>query len=77
MDLQMPVMDGFEATKAIRALADRKKADIPILAVTANTSKEDMENTMAAGMNGHFAKPLDIDKLLEALAVIFQQNGES
>ena len=77
MDLQMPVMNGFEASKAIRALKDEKKANIPILAVTANTSPEDVKNTLAAGMNGHFAKPLEIDKLLEALAEIFKQKEVS
>lgn len=68
MDLQMPVMDGFEATKTIRNLDDPAKSGIPVLAVTANTSEEDVRNTQAAGMNGHLAKPLEIDKLLDMLA---------
>ncbi len=75
MDLQMPVMNGFEAARAIRALDDPDKANIPILAVTANTSEEDIRNTMAAGMNGHFAKPLEIEKLLAALAEVFEKGG--
>lgn len=75
MDLQMPVMNGFEAARAIRALDDPDKANIPILAVTANTSEEDIRNTIAAGMNGHFAKPLEIEKLLAALAEVFEKGG--
>ena len=68
MDLQMPVMNGFEAARAIRAMEDPTKAGIPIVAVTANTSEEDVQNTRAAGMNGHVAKPLELDRLLQALA---------
>ena len=75
MDLQMPVMNGFEAARAIRALDDPDKANIPILAVTVNTSEEDIRNTIAAGMNGHFAKPLEIEKLLAALAEVFEKGG--
>ena len=67
MDIQMPVMDGYEATKIIRKLDDPKKSEIPILAMTANVFDEDKRRTAAAGMNGHIAKPIDIDHLLETL----------
>ena len=67
MDIQMPVMDGYAATKAIRGLKDRKLAEIPILAMTANAFKEDEEAAMEAGMNGHIAKPIDIQDLTDKL----------
>lgn len=67
MDIQMPVMDGYEATKLIRALDDHGKCEIPILAMTANVFDEDKRRTAAAGMNGHLSKPIDIDHLLETL----------
>ena len=67
MDIQMPNMNGYEATKAIRQL-DRKDAkSIPILAMTANAYREDVENAFAAGMNGHLAKPIDISEVIIAL----------
>ena len=59
MDVQMPAMNGYEATKAIRALNDSQKAAIPIIAMTANAFEEDKRNAIAAGMNGHIAKPID------------------
>ncbi|MBQ2659041.1 MAG: amino acid permease [Erysipelotrichaceae bacterium] len=67
MDIQMPIMDGYAATKAIRSLRDKKLADIPILAMTANAFKEDEEAAMEAGMNGHIAKPIDIQDLTDKL----------
>lgn len=67
MDIQMPVMDGYAATRAIRSLKDRKLADIPILAMTANAFKEDEEAAMEAGMNGRIAKPIDIQDLTDKL----------
>ena len=63
MDIQMPNMDGYTATRRIRALEDDKKAVIPILAITANAFKEDRDRATEAGMNGHIAKPLDAAKL--------------
>ena len=63
MYLQMPVMDGYEATEIIREL----DADIPIIALTANVMKEDIERTKAVGMNEHLHKPVDINKLFSIL----------
>ncbi len=76
MDVQMPVMDGYEATRRIRALADPAKSSIPILAMTANVFEEDRRNAMEAGMNGHIAKPLDISKLMHTLQEVFQNQEE-
>ena len=62
MDIQMPNMDGYKATRCIRHLQDIKKAEIPIIAMTANAFQEDAEKCIAVGMNAHLAKPLDIEK---------------
>lgn len=70
MDIQMPIMDGYEATKKIRALADPKLANLPIIAMTANAFSEDVKAALNAGMNAHIAKPIDIPKMLETLAKI-------
>ncbi len=67
MDIQMPVMNGYEATKAIRKFKNKQIANIPILAMTANAFEEDKKAAKEAGMNGHLAKPIDIPKLIEAL----------
>ena len=64
MDIQMPVMGGYEATENIRALDNKDLADIPILAMTANAFAEDIKKAADAGMNGHIAKPIDVDQLL-------------
>ncbi len=71
MDIQMPVMDGYRTAETIRSFEDRKKAGIPILALTANAFQEDFERAMQAGMNGHVAKPLEASKLLRAIADFF------
>ncbi len=67
MDVQMPRMNGYDATKAIRALEDPGLADIPIVAMTANAFEEDRKLALASGMNAHIAKPIDMKKLLEVL----------
>ncbi len=67
MDVQMPVMGGYEATRVIRNLDNPKLANIPILAMTANAFEEDRKEALRCGMNGHIAKPIDIEKLLETL----------
>lgn len=67
MDIQMPNMDGYEATKCIRHLQDIKKAEIPIIAMTANAFQEDAEKCIAVGMNAHLAKPLDIKKVEQTI----------
>ena len=72
MDIQMPNMDGYKATQVIRNIEDEKLANIPILAMTANAFEEDRQNALKAGMNGHIAKPVDINKLIEALTQVFK-----
>ncbi|MCL2677966.1 MAG: response regulator, partial [Clostridiales bacterium] len=67
MDVQMPEMDGYEATRTIRALGLPNAKDIPIIAMTANVFREDVEKCLAAGMNGHVGKPLDIADVLRQL----------
>ena len=73
MDIQMPRMDGYKATQAIRHLPDKDKACIPIVAMTANAFEEDKRDAVAAGMNGYIAKPIQIDKLLSMLAEVLRQ----
>lgn len=73
MDVQMPVMNGYDATKAIRGLDDPAKAQIPIIAMTANAFEEDREEAMSVGMNGYVAKPIDIKKLMETLDAILRK----
>ena len=72
MDIQMPKMDGYKATQTIRNLSDQEKACIPIIAMTANAFEEDKRAAIAAGMNGHIAKPIQVDKLLSILAEIIR-----
>lgn len=67
MDVQMPVMDGYEATEKIRQLPDKALADIPIIAMTANAFTEDKEEALKSGMNGHISKPIDVHVLFETL----------
>ena len=73
MDIQMPQMNGYKATQAIRNLPDKDKACIPIIAMTANAFEEDKRDAIAAGMNGHVAKPIQVDKLLSTLVEIMMK----
>ena len=74
MDIQMPQMDGYKATRVIRRLPDKDKACIPIIAMTANAFEEDKRKAIAAGMNDHIAKPIQVDKLLSTLKTILTEN---
>ena len=67
MDIQMPNMDGYKAAQVIRHLPDKKKASIPILAMTANAFAEDRKKALDMGMNGHIAKPIDVQEVQDAL----------
>ena len=67
MDIQMPVMDGYEATRQIRSLEDKVLANIPVIAMTANAFSEDVRKAHDAGMNGHIAKPIDVDNMINTL----------
>ena len=73
MDIQMPQMDGYKATQAIRHLPDKDKACIPIVAMTANAFEEDKKKAFKAGMNAHIAKPIQVDKLLSILSEVIRQ----
>ena len=70
MDIQMPIMNGYEAARAIRALNHPVAKTVPIIAMTANAFSEDVKNALEAGMNAHIAKPIDVPKMMETLAKI-------
>ena len=72
MDIQMPGIDGYEATRRIRAMKDKEIANVPIIAMTANAFEEDKHAAMEAGMNGHVAKPVDVNVLCATLAKYFR-----
>ncbi|RRK32158.1 PAS domain-containing sensor histidine kinase [Schaedlerella arabinosiphila] len=72
MDVQMPVMNGYEATREVRSLDNPEIANIPILAMTANAFEEDKQAALRCGMNGHIAKPIDIDNLFGTLRQILK-----
>lgn len=72
MDIQMPVMNGYEATRAIRQLKDKHLADVPIIAMTANAFQEDKEKALSEGMDGHVAKPLKVEELLKTMQQALQ-----
>ena len=74
MDIQMPRMDGYTATREIRTLANNKKANIPIVAMTANAFSEDRKKSFEAGMNGHIVKPISIEEIVKVLDHIFEIN---
>jgi CheY-like chemotaxis protein len=71
MDIQMPIMNGYTATRKIRGSDNVNIANIPIIAMTANAFNEDRKNAFEAGMNEHIPKPLDLDKLIEVLNRIY------
>ena len=73
MDIQMPQMDGYEATRQIRGLDDKEKSSIPIEAVTANVFEADRQTALDVGMNGHLAKPYDIPEIMKTLTKLLQQ----
>lgn len=75
MDIQMPNMNGYEAAHRIRSMAEPAKANIPIVAVTANAFDKDVENALDAGMNGHISKPIDISRLFVVLNDILRKDG--
>lgn len=77
MDLQMPVMNGLDATRTIRGLGRADAAEIPIISMTANASPADMQSCLDAGMTRHLAKPLDIHQLLDALAACCKKPQEN
>ena len=67
MDIQMPIMNGYEASRRIRELKDGNKSQIPIVAMTANAFEEDKKMALASGMNDHVAKPIDMNVLLPTI----------
>jgi CheY-like chemotaxis protein len=73
MDIQMPIMNGYTATRKIRGSDNTDIADIPIIAMTANAFSEDKKNAFDAGMNEHIAKPLDIDNLIDVLNKVYEE----
>jgi len=77
MDIQMPVMNGYEATRAIRALKREDAQKIPIIALSANSREEDRRRSMESGMNNHVAKPFDIDYLTEIIYRSIEKHGEA
>jgi CheY-like chemotaxis protein len=78
MDIQMPIMNGYDATRAIRALNRDDVKKLPIIAMTANAFTEDIQAARAAGMNEHVAKPLDLDALSKVLSkwLVSPESGE-
>ena len=74
MDIQMPRMNGYDATKAIRSVPDPYVSGIPIIAMTANAFDEDKQNAFSAGMNGHIAKPIDVSKLINTLSELLKSD---
>ncbi|MBR4544427.1 MAG: response regulator [Oscillibacter sp.] len=75
MDLQMPRMGGLEAAREIRALPDKAKANIPIVAMSANAFEEDKQEAFKAGINDHLAKPIDLEKLVEVLRRFYHEQS--
>ena len=77
MDIQMPNMDGYKATQTIRKFQNRKKAEIPIIAMTANAFEEDRRNAIKAGMNGHVSKPINVETLMQTLSEFFEEKKKA
>jgi CheY-like chemotaxis protein len=77
MDIQMPEMYGFTATRTIRASPVPYAKEIPIVAMTANVFKEDMEQCLASGMNEHVGKPLDMDEVMRVLEKYLIETGQT
>ena len=75
MDIQMPKMDGYTATREIRTLKDTKKANVPIIAMTANAFEEDRKACLEAGMNEHIGKPIDIPQLKRVITKLLTKRG--
>lgn len=73
MDIQMPIMDGYEATKLIRNLPNRAQANVPIIAMTANAFAEEKKNALACGMNAHVSKPIDVNTLFKTMENIIKE----
>lgn len=76
MDIQMPMLNGYDAVREIRMLENRRKANIPIIAMTADAFASDVERCLAAGMNGHIAKPIDMNILIEELKKLSRHTKE-
>ncbi len=73
MDIQMPIMDGYSATKSIRSFENKELAEIPIIAMTANAFEEDRKKALEAGMNGHVAKPINVNQLLATISSVLAE----
>lgn len=73
MDIQMPRMDGYTATREIRTLSNNRKANIPIVAMTANAFEEDRKKAFECGMNGHIVKPIDMKSISKVLNQVFKE----
>lgn len=74
MDIMMPVMNGLEAPRKLRALNRSDAATVPIIAMTANAFQDDIENSLAAGRNAHLTKPLDVDKIRKTILEMIRKD---
>ena len=74
MDIVMPVMNGLKATRKLRALNRSDAATVPIIAMAANAFQDDIENSLAAGMNAHLTKPLDVDKIRKTILEMMRKD---
>ena len=76
MDIQMPKMNGYEATRAIRNIGNPESKTIPIIAMTANAFAEDIQSALDSGMNAHISKPVDVSILLNTLNRLLKNNKD-